>query len=117
MAVSGRSTLRLGAQREVSMAIAIQIDVPGVTLEEYDEAVEIAGFLSGGSLPSGGLFHWVAKTDAGIRIVNVWASREEFDKFAEKQTDIIMEVGVAPASLKVQFFDVHNYLFGSPRRS
>ena len=95
------------------MAIAVQIDVPGVTLEKYDEAIEFAGFLPGGPLPAGGLFHWVAKTDEGIRIVNVWASRELFAKFAETQAAIIKEIGVNPASLKVQFFDVHNYLSGT----
>jgi len=94
------------------MSIAVQIDVPGVTLERYDEAVEIAGFLPGGPLPRGGLFHWVAKTDAGIRIVNVWASREEFDLFASTQTAILAEVDVDPNSLIVEFFDVHNYLCG-----
>ena len=39
------------------MAIAVQIDVPGGTLQQYDEAIEIAGFLPGGPLPEGGLFH------------------------------------------------------------
>ena len=57
------------------MAVAVQIDVPGVTVKQYDLATEFAGFVQGGPLPSGGLFHWVAKTDSGIRIVNVWASR------------------------------------------
>jgi hypothetical protein len=95
------------------MAVAAQIDVPGVTVEQYDLAVEVAGFLHGGLLPSGGLFHWVAKTDTGIRMVNVWASRELFDKFAETQTAIIQQIGVDPASLEVQFFDVHNYLSGT----
>ena len=33
------------------VAIAIQIDIPGETLERYDEAVEFAGFLPGGPLP------------------------------------------------------------------
>jgi len=92
------------------MAVAIQIDIPGATLEQYDEAIEIAGFLPGGDLPPGALFHWVTKTDDGIRIVNVWASRAAFDQFAETQVDIIEEIGIDPSSLKVQFFDVHNYL-------
>ena len=53
------------------------------------------------------------KTDDGIRIVNVWASRELFDKFAETQAAIIKEIGVNPASLEMQFLDVHNYLSGT----
>ncbi len=42
----------------------------------------------------------------------MWASHEEFDAFAESQTKIIREFGVDPASLLVQFFEVHNYLSG-----
>ena len=98
------------------MTVAIQIDMPGVTLEEYDEVVEIAGFLPGGPLPPGALFHWVAKTDDGVRIINVWASQGEYDEFAERQTEIIKGVGVELSSIKVQFFEVHNYLSGTGRR-
>jgi len=94
------------------MAIAVQIDVPGVTLEKYDEAVEIAGFLPGGPLPRGGLFHWVAKTDAGIRIVNVWESRQDFDQFAATQAAILAEIDVDASSLVLEYFDVHNHLCG-----
>ena len=94
------------------MAIAIQIDIPGVTLERYDEAVEIAGFLPGGLLPSGALFHWVTKTNDGIHIVNVWKSRGEYDQFAARQAEIIQEIGVDLASIRVEFFEVHNYLSG-----
>jgi hypothetical protein len=92
------------------VVLAIQIDIPGVTLGRYDEAVEIAGFLPGGPLPSGALFHWVAKANDGIRIVNVWESREGYDQFAARQAEIIQEIGVDLASIKVEFFEVHNYL-------
>ncbi len=85
------------------MAIAVQIDIPGATLERYDQAVEIAGFLPGGPLPPGALFHWVAETNAGIRIVNVWESREGYDQFAARQAEIVQEVGVDLASIKLEF--------------
>ncbi len=94
------------------MAIAIQIDIPRETLERYDEAVEISGFLPGGPLPSGALFHWVAGTSEGIRIVNVWESRERYHQFAARQAEIIEEIGVDLSSIKVEFFDVHNHLGG-----
>ena len=94
------------------MAIAIQIDIPSVSLERYDEAVEIAGFLPGGPLPPGALFHWVAEATDGIRIVNVWETRDQFDHFAERQAEIIKEIGVDLNSIEVKFFEVHNYLAG-----
>jgi predicted NUDIX family NTP pyrophosphohydrolase len=92
-----------------SVAIAIQIDIPGVTLKRYDEAVEIAGLVPGGPLPSGALFHWVAKANGGIQIVNVWESREGYDQFAARQAEIIEEIGVDLASIKVEFVEVHSY--------
>jgi hypothetical protein len=95
------------------MAIAIQIDIPGVKLDRYDEAVEIAGFLPGGPASPGALFHWVAKIDDGIRIVNVWESRERYDQFSARQAAILQEIGVDLESIRVEFFDVHNYLIGN----
>ena len=98
------------------MAIAIQIDIPGETLERYDEAVEIAGLLPGGPASPGALFHWIAKTDDGIRIVNVWDSRERYDEFSARQVAILQEIGVDLDSIRVEFFEVHNYLIGNRSR-
>lgn len=92
------------------MAIAVQIDVMGATLRDYDRAMEIAGFLPGGPLPEGGLFHWVTDTNDGIRIVNVWTSRDAFDDFSKTQADLLEEIGIDPTALNIEFFEVHNYL-------
>jgi len=97
------------------MAIAVEIDCPGVTLEQYDEALASGGFLFGGVLPLDGIFHWVAETDDGIRVVNVWATRAAFDDFAAKAADAFRRLGVDLTSIKVEFFDVHNILFGTRR--
>ena len=92
------------------MAVAVQLEFTGGTLDQYDEVVKRMGFSPDGAGAPGGLFHWVTKTADGIRVTDVWQSRELFDKFAEEQiTPITAEVGVAPPS-DVQFFDVHNYL-------
>src|SRR3712207_8258562 len=34
---------------------------------------------------SGLLFHWVRKTDDGLRVTDVWDSRATFEKFAETE--------------------------------
>ena len=92
------------------MAIAVQQDFPGGTLAQYDEVVKRMGFHPGGPGAKGGLFHWVTKTDGGIRVVDVWESRDQFEKFAaEKIGPISAQVGVA-APPKITFFEVHNYL-------
>jgi hypothetical protein len=92
------------------MAIGVEMEFSGGTLAQYDEVIKKMGFHSGGPGAPGGLFHWVTKTDAGIRVIDVWESREQFEKFsAEKIRPITAQVGV-PAPSKVTFSEVHNYL-------
>ena len=92
------------------MAIAVLIDFKGGTREQYDEVIEKMGFRPGGAGAPGSLFHWVTATSDGIRVTDVWRSREDFERFsAEKIGPITQEVGV-PGPPDVQFVDVHNYL-------
>jgi hypothetical protein len=92
------------------MAIAVQLDFDGMTLDQYDEVIKRMGFTPGGQGGPGVLFHWVTKTDKGLRVTDVWESREAFEKFAqEKIGPITQEVGV-PGPPETKFFEVHNYL-------
>ena len=94
----------------MAMAIAVVMDFVGGTLAQYDEVIGKMGFVPGGPGAPGGLFHWVAKTDEGIRVTDVWDSREQFDAFAgEKIGPLTAEVGV-PAPPTVTILDVHNFL-------
>lgn len=63
------------------MAIAVVMDVPNGTLDQYDTVLERMQFSPGGSGAAGGLFHWVAATDNGIRITDVWQSQQDFETF------------------------------------
>ena len=92
------------------MAIGVQQDFPGATLAQYDQVIQKMGFRPGGPGAPGGLFHWVTKTDTGLRVVDVWESREQFEKFGrEKVGPITAQVGI-PEPPKITFFEVHNYL-------
>jgi hypothetical protein len=94
------------------MTIGVQIDFPGATLDQYDEAIERMGLLPGGPSVRHELFHWVTKTDNGIRVVDVWDSREAYDEFAvERIRPVASEVGISETP-EVQFFDVYNYFAG-----
>jgi hypothetical protein len=94
------------------MTIGVQLDFRGATLEQYDEAIERMGFLPGGPGAQHELFHWVTKTDNGIRIIDVWDSREAYEKFeAERIRPVASEVGISE-SPEIQFFEVHNYFAG-----
>jgi hypothetical protein len=89
------------------MAIGVVMDFDG-TIDQYDEVVKLMGLAPGGKGPKGALFHWVAKTDKGIRVTDVWKSREEFDRFAQEEIGPkTAEVGIGEP--KMEFFEVHNY--------
>jgi hypothetical protein len=91
------------------MAIAVELNFPDATLDQYDQVIARMGFHPGGSGGPGGLFHWVMKTDGGIRVVDVWQSAEQFQRFADDQIGpITQEFGMNPP--EVQMHEVHNYL-------
>jgi hypothetical protein len=91
------------------MAVGVVLEIKGGTLAQYDEVLKRMGLSPGGTTPPGGQFHWVAETDDGLIIVDVWESREAFDKFAaEKIGPLSAEVGLpAPA---LTYHEIHNTL-------
>jgi hypothetical protein len=93
------------------MAVGVVMDFDDATLEQYDQVMEKMQLASSGSeMPAGGLFHWVTKTDTGLRVTDVWENREEFDRFAAEQIGpFTQEVGIT-AEPRVSFYDVHNYM-------
>ena len=92
------------------MAIAVILDFEGATVDQYDQVIQKMGFKPGGSGGPGGLFHWVTKTPSGIRVTDVWKTREAFEKFSEEQIGpVTQEVGI-PNPPTITFQDVHNYL-------
>jgi hypothetical protein len=90
------------------VAVAIIMDFEG-SLDQYDQVIEKMG-LQDGSTPPGAIFHWVAKTDTGMRVVDVWESRDVFEQFAQEQIGpYTAEVGIeGPPAMT--FYDVHNTL-------
>jgi hypothetical protein len=67
------------------MAVAVVIDCKGATLDQYDQALAKMGRTPGGRGAPGSLFHWVTTTEDGIRVTDVWRTREEFEAFAAAQ--------------------------------
>jgi hypothetical protein len=92
------------------MAVAVEIDFPGGTLEQYDEVIRKMGFTPGGPGAPGGLFHFVTATDDGFRVVDVWETIEQFQQFSEEKIGpLSREVGFAQEP-HVRTTPVHNYL-------
>jgi len=100
---------------EYAMAVAAVMEFEGATLEQYDEVMARMNFTPGGQGAPGGMFHWAAATDTGVRVTDVWESQEQFDAFAREQIGpITAQVGV-PAPPTVTVFPVHNYLTAGGR--
>jgi len=94
---------------ESTMAIAIELVFSNGTTAQYDKVAKMMGFTPGGKGAPGGLFHWITKTPDGFRVVDVWKTKAEFDKFArEKIGPYTQEVGLAPPTITEHA--VHNYL-------
>jgi hypothetical protein len=90
------------------MAVALILDFKDGTLDQYDQVIEKMDL--GGQVPDDAQFHWVTATDDGIRVVDVWDSREAFDKFAEEKIGpLTAEVGM-PNPPEIKEVPVHNFL-------
>ena len=93
------------------MAFAIEMDFKGATLEQYDEVMRLMSLDDGTrKSPPGALFHWAGKTDEGIRVVDVWETMEQFDKFAETEIGPFTQQAGIPAPPETRVTEVHNYL-------
>jgi hypothetical protein len=89
------------------MTVARIFECKGWTAEQYDEL--IARMDLGGRSAPGVLFHAAGPTEAGFRVVDVYASQEAADRLAtEKVVPIAMDLGLAPP--EVTQFEVHNIL-------
>jgi len=92
------------------MAVAVEVTLPGATLELYDEIVAASGFTPGGPGAPGCLFHWVTQTYGGLRVVDVWSSREVFVQFAEETIRPSLEQAGYEQEPEISVSEVHNYM-------
>jgi hypothetical protein len=95
------------------MAVAVEMNFRGATLDQYDQVIKRMGLVQGGPMPSGGISHWVAATDDGMRVVDVWETREQYDRFAQEQIGPFSAEAGIPAPPELTFYEVHNYLVRS----
>jgi hypothetical protein len=92
------------------MAVAVQMDFEGATLDQYDAVIQKMGLTPGGPGPAGAISHFATMTDAGLRVVDVWETQEQFQTFAQDQIGpFSQEVGITGAP-QMQFFEVHSYM-------
>jgi hypothetical protein len=91
------------------MPVAVELNYPGTTKDNYDAIIKAMGSPGPGSPhPGGALFHWSAATSDGFRVVDVWDTREHFEQFAQEQIAPVAEQA-GMADPEIQYTDIHNY--------
>jgi hypothetical protein len=95
------------------MAVAFKMRFSGATIEQYDQVLELMGFTEGIADAEGAIFHWAAKTDDGLLVVDVWESDEHFQRFSEEQIGpFSQQVGITEPP-QISRHEVHNLLIGA----
>ena len=102
--------LRMQLKEGTKVGVGVQVDLKGVTLDQYDEMVKEMGFEPLGAGAPGCVFHWVTKTPDGIRVTDVWERQADYDTFAKETLGPITQKAGIQAQPEVQYCDVHNYL-------
>ena len=92
------------------MPVAIEMEFEGATLDQYRQVMELMGLEDGGQAPPGALFHWASATDGGLRVVDVWESREAFEKFAQEQIGPYTAQAGIEGEPSMTFHDVDGYV-------
>jgi len=65
------------------MATRIQLNFPGLRLDDYDRVCEQLNFPS--DWPDGLLVHGSTEVDERLQIVDIWESSGHFDRFVEQR--------------------------------
>ena len=80
-------------------------DVPGATLEQYDQVSEHMG----DERPDGAHAHIAGKTDQGIRVIEAWDSAEHDEQYTAAGLGAAMQAAGIPEPTSTDF-EIHNRL-------
>lgn len=70
------------------MTTGLRLDFADLTLDDYDRVCKALNFPS--DWPDGLLAHTAVDVDGRLRVMDVWESRERFDRFVEERLQAAM---------------------------
>lgn len=95
--------------------IAVVIDVPTMTAQQYDVVAERLGWATVDVTPPDGLvMHVAGPTAGGWRIVDVWRDEAAFRRFASNAVAPALE-GLQLPAYEPQVIPIHHSVFGAVR--
>ena len=90
------------------MPIAMLVDNPEGTQEVYDKVREKLGL---SDKPAGGIFHVAGPSpNGGWRVIEVWDSREDAERFFKERLTPAFEAVGLPGRADPEFWPVHDYM-------
>jgi hypothetical protein len=91
------------------MAVAMIVDSPDGSQELYERVRDLIGL----DRPAGGIFHLAGPgPDGGWRVIEVWESRKDAERFFTERVLPAMEAVGAPVPPRPQVWQVHDYRTG-----
>jgi hypothetical protein len=97
-------------QEGIAVAVAIEMVFRGATLAQYDDVMQMMDL--GDTPPEGAIFHWVAATPEGIKVVDVWETMDQFNRFAGENIMPNTQKAGIEAPPEMTTHEVHNHLGG-----
>jgi hypothetical protein len=88
------------------MATVMSMLWPGMSLENYDDAAEMVNLAE--KPPPGLLFHVAGATAEGLRIIDIWESQEDFERFRDATLAPMAQEFQLSGGPNVVFCEVHN---------
>jgi hypothetical protein len=87
------------------MAIGVMMEIPGGSQKMYDQIMKELDLK--GRLPEGATCHFAGPVEGGWRVIDIWESKEAFERFMNARLRRAIErVAMPPA--KPTFFSIHN---------
>lgn len=89
------------------MAVGVLLIVPGGTQEMYDKSMQNLGLTAtSGDWPQGVISHMAGPSGKDWVVVDVWESKEAFNKFFEERLGAAIKAAGTPP-VQPLFFDVY----------
>ena len=91
------------------MAYVIQFTPGRMNSAQYDEAINALA-TAGAGAPQGRLYHACYGNADSLRVVDVWESMEQFERFGAVLMPILQKIGVDPGQPDIN--EAHNIIIG-----
>ena len=90
------------------MSLTVLFTPPAMTADQYDDVIRRLED-AGEGVPTGRRYH-IAFGNGSIRVVDIWESQEDFDRFAGKLMPLLGELGIDPGHPSIS--RTHNVIPG-----